>query len=108
MTATPHQQALQDHQAAPGAAADADQGTTIHQLRAALFETLRAVRAGSIDLDRARAVNELAKTLVDTGRVEVDYVRATDAAHSAFLAPTLPASPDMPPGITGVTRHRLR
>ena len=79
-------------------------------LRAHLFETLRNVKAGQMDLDRARMVNELSKTLVDTGRLDVDYLRVTQGERSDFLAPVAgaAATPGLPPGITGVTVHRLK
>ena len=78
---------------------------TVNDLRAILFATLRDVRDGKIDLDRAKAVNALAATLVDTARVEVDFIRATDASESKFLAP--PDKP-LPAGITAITQHRAR
>lgn len=76
-------------------------------LRAHLFEAIRAVKAGQIDLDKARAVNELGRTLVDTARVEVDYLRATGGGESAFLGAAIGAA-NLPPGITSVVRHRIK
>lgn len=76
-------------------------------LRQQLFATLAAVRDGTIDLDRARMVNEIGKTLVDSGRVEVDYLRATDGGKSEFLS-TVIDTEALPPGITGRTVHRLK
>lgn len=73
-------------------------------LRALLFETLRGVKDGSLDTERARGVNEIAKTLVDTAKVEVDFVRATDGTESAFIA-TRESAPALP-GRTVV--HRLK
>jgi hypothetical protein len=79
---------------------------TIEDLRAALFETLKGVRDGSIDLDKARAINELGKTLTETAKVEVDYLRAMGEGESSFISPA--AKPDkLPAGITGRTVHRL-
>lgn len=83
----------------------------MHHLRAALFDTLDQVRAGEIDPDRARAVNALAKTLTDTARVEVDYLRATGGGESAFIGTAIGAAnvaPILPNGITGVRRHLLK
>lgn len=76
-------------------------------LRAALFETLRDVRAGSIDLDRARAVNEIGKTLVDSAKVEVDYIKAAGGGESSFLDSAVGAA-NLPPGIIGRTVHKIR
>lgn len=81
-------------------------GKSIDDLRASLFATLEAVKAGDMDLDRARQVNEVAKTIVDTARVEVEYLKATGGGESEFLSSAIGAG-NLPPGITGVRRHRL-
>lgn len=80
----------------------------IAALRAELFSALRAVRSGALDIDRAKAVNALAGTLIDSARVEVQYLQALpdDAARSSFLDNE--AGHRLPPGITGVTVHRLK
>ena len=89
----------------------------IETLRAHLFSALEGVKKGELDLERARAVNDIAKTIVDTARVEVDFIRATDGTESAFLtngqaaaspAPKLPNGGPLPNGIVGITRHALR
>lgn len=79
---------------------------TIDDLRAVLFETLQAVKAGSIDLDRARAVNELGRSITETAKVEVEYLRATGGGESAFLSSAI-GNDNLPPGITGITRHHI-
>ena len=85
---------------------DKNDQNNITALRAALFDTLRGVKSGAVDLDKARAVNELGKTLVETARVEVDYLRATGGGESTFLDAAV-GKTNLPPGITGITRHRL-
>ena len=84
-------------------------GNDLAALRAVLFDTLRGVRNGSTDLDQARAVNSLAQTLVDTGRLEVEYARAIGGEISSGFLPE-PNSPagQTQPGIKGTTVHRLR
>ncbi|MGC4076247.1 MAG: hypothetical protein QM702_04295 [Rubrivivax sp.] len=87
----------------------------IEDLRQALFSTLDGVRAGTIDLDKARAVNEISKTIIETAKVEVDYLRVTGGGESAFIAaigadnlpPGLPAATPGN-GIVGITQHRLK
>jgi hypothetical protein len=51
----------------------------ITQLRAALFETLQGVKDGTMEIDRAKAVSDVAQTIINTAKVEIDYIRATDA-----------------------------
>lgn len=59
----------------------------INALREHLMETLASLRDRETPMepDRARAVAQVAGVLVDTARVEVDYIKATGAEHSAFL-----------------------
>lgn len=73
--------------------------TTPHitQLRQHLMDTLTSLRdrENPMEPDRARAVAQVAGILVDTARVEVDYIKATGSDRSDFLempqtAPTLP------------------
>lgn len=80
---------------------------SIEDLREALFATLQGVKDGSIDIDRARTVNELGKTLCETAKVEVEYLRANGGGESSFLESAV-GNDNLPPGVTSVTRHRLR
>lgn len=79
----------------------------ISELRAQLFAAITGVRNGTLDVDRARAVNDIGKTLVDTARVELDYLKITDGSESAFIAPAQKGLGNLPAGIVGRTIHRL-
>lgn len=91
----------------------------ISQVRQHLLATLADLRNRDtpMEVDRARAVASVAAVLVDTARVEVDYLKATGQQQAAFLE----QAPDANvaylgststgqvahwPG--GVTQHRLR
>lgn len=76
-------------------------------LREVLFATLQGVKDGTVDLDKARAINELGKTLTDTAKVEVDYLRVTGGGESSFIDTAVGAA-NLPNGITAITRHRLQ
>lgn len=88
----------------------------IDQLRAHLMDTLAALRDrdNPMEPDRARAVAQVAGVLVDTAKVEIDYLKVTGQDSSKFLE----APPDanvkhlgreaLPNGIVGITRHALR
>lgn len=80
---------------------------TLNDLREALFETLQGVKDGSIDIDKARAINELGKTLTDTAKVEVEYLRASGGGESSFIDSAV-GEDNLPPGITGRTVHRIK
>lgn len=62
----------------------------INDLRTHLMETLAALRdkANPMEPDRARAVAQVAGVLVDSARVEVDYIKATGQDRSGFLEAT--------------------
>lgn len=70
----------------------------ITDLRAILFESIDGVRTGKLDIDKAKTINELSRTLVDTARAEIDHVKITNSTGSAFLS----GAPDRPqlPGQT--------
>ena len=53
-------------------------GNDLNGLNSILFDTLRDLRNGKIDLDRAEAIRETAQTIINSAKVEVDYIKATD------------------------------
>jgi len=59
----------------------------IDTLRADLLATLTDLRNRSnpMEPDRARAIAQVASVLVDTARVEVDYIKATGQDVSNFI-----------------------
>ena len=59
----------------------------INDVRSELMETLRALRdrANPMDIDRARAVAQVAGVLVDTAKVENDYLKLTGQDRSDFM-----------------------
>ena len=87
----------------------------INELREHLFATLRGLRdkENPMEIDRARAVSQVAATLVDSARVEVEMLRVTGEQVGTGFIP-LPDSPKLeipsgfPPGITSVRQHRIK
>lgn len=61
--------------------------THIEDVRAILMKTLNQLtdREHPMEVDRARAVAQVAAVMVDTAKVEVDYLRATGAKVSSHL-----------------------
>ncbi len=78
----------------------------ITALRAILFETLRGVKDGTVELDKARTISDISARLIETAKVEVGYLRATGGGESSFID-SAAGTNNLPPGITGITRHRL-
>lgn len=86
-----------------------EQKNDLDELREHLFATLRGVKDGSMDIDRAKAVVQVAGALIDSARVEVEFARVTGReSGSKFLPAPDEADKPLPPGITGITRHRLQ
>lgn len=78
----------------------------INDLRDTLFETLNGIKSGAIDLDKARAINEVSKTIIDTAKVEVDYLKVNNGGESPFIEAS--QQQPLPSGIVGITRHVLK
>ena len=75
----------------------------IEDLRNHLFETLEALKDKEhpMDLDRARAIAQVAKEITDSARVEVEYAKATGTEiGSGFLQLEKPAG-QQPPQLSG-------
>lgn len=61
----------------------------IDDLRNHLFETLEALKDDEkpMDLDRARAVADVAKVIVDSAKVEVEFLKVSGAVRSTGFMP---------------------
>jgi hypothetical protein len=90
----------------------------ITQVRQSLLDTLADLRnrENPMDIERAKAVATVASVLVDTAKVENEYIKITGQDRSGFLETV----PDVVPGIPrmdgpaahnpfpSVVRHRLQ
>ncbi len=76
---------------------------TIDDLREHLFAALAGLKDGTVDIDKAKAISELSQTIINSAKVEVDYLKAVDGGGSEFLG----VSERPPAGIVGTYRHRL-
>jgi hypothetical protein len=75
-------------------------------VRQQLLDTLTDLRNREqpMDVDRARAVAQVASVLVDTAKVEVEYLKVTHSDRSDFLeAP--PTAPQLPVPSSTPTPH---
>lgn len=84
----------------------------ISDLRDKLFDTLDALKdkENPMDIDRAKAITQVAAVIVDSAKAEVEMMRVTGGLGSGFIpiktVGTLPAQQD--PGKPSITVHRLR
>jgi len=90
----------------------------ITQMRQHLLDTLADLRNREkpMEPDRARAVAQVASVLIESAKVEVDYLKVTGQDNAPFLE--VPPDPNVAHlvhtptgtvdrGTPGVTRHRL-
>lgn len=77
----------------------------INEVRQSLLDTLKDLRSKEqpMDIERAKAVATVASVLVDTARVENDYLKITGQDKSNFLAP--PTGIQDVPRIDGPSAH---
>ena len=75
---------------------------TIGELRSLLFDTVRGVKDGSIDIEKARTVSELSQTIINTAKAETDFMKVTGKNVASEFIPDerrpleRPRGPDLP------------
>lgn len=94
----------------------------ITELRSVLFDTLRDLRNkdAAIDIERVDAINDIAQTIIQSAKVEVDHMRVTGGASSSGFLPAPGARPTLVPPVpaqqsvagqlvaANVRRHELK
>lgn len=64
----------------------------ITELREIMFATLRGLKDGSIDADQAKAISDTAQVLINSAKVEVEYIKHSGGRGTGFIeAPSAPA-----------------
>lgn len=79
---------------------------SINDLRESLFMTLDEFRKGSRTADDVKAICEISQVIINTAKVEVDYIKTNGGGELDFL--DLKVKQSLPNGVVGVTRHKLR
>lgn len=54
---------------------------SITDLRGHLFDTLKALKEGSMELDRAKAITDVSQVLINTAKAEIDFIRAAERVN---------------------------
>jgi hypothetical protein len=91
------------------------QNNTIKELREHLFDALRGLKDGSIKIETAQAMSDVSQTIINSAKMEVDYLKATGNTSAALTFvdvqetdPVERIMDDLPNGITSIVRHRIK
>jgi hypothetical protein len=60
--------------------------SNIDTLRDSLFETIQKLKDGSLDVEKAKTIGDLSQVIINSAKVEVDFVRANGGGQSAFFS----------------------
>jgi hypothetical protein len=77
----------------------------ISDLRDGLFEAMQMLKDGKLTVDQAKAISDMGQVIINSAKVEVDYIKANNGGETPFLEAV--GNSNLPPGVVGVTRHRL-
>lgn len=77
----------------------------INDLRVSLFDSLEMLKKGELSIEQAKAISEMSQVIINTAKVEVDYIKANNGGETPFLESV--GNDNLPPGVVSVTRHRL-
>jgi hypothetical protein len=57
----------------------------IQDLRNHLFETLEMLKDGDIEIDRAIAIADVSRAIIDTAKVEIQYIKAIESNQKSLF-----------------------
>ena len=64
------------------------QKNDINKLRDVLFESIERIKSGSTkDIQHERAIADAAQVIINTAKVEIDYIKATGAKTATNFLP---------------------
>jgi hypothetical protein len=81
---------------------------TIDGLRARLFAAIDGLRDGTLDIERAKTISDTAQVIVNSAKVEVDFLRATGRHESRFVTGDEEKALPPPNGVIAIRRHLLK
>lgn len=77
----------------------------ISDLRDGLFEAMQMLKDGKLSVEQAKAISDMSQVVINSAKVEVDYIRANNGGEMPFLEAV--GNDNLPPGVVSVRRHRL-
>jgi hypothetical protein len=73
----------------------------IQSLRNELFETIKALRSKQIDPDTAKAINAIGQTIVNSAKVEVDFLSSVGGTTGTGFIPMAQIAPPSKKALSG-------
>lgn len=65
----------------------------INKLRETLFATLEGIKDGTIDTEKAKSINDVSQTIINTAKAEIEFAKVNGSVDSRFFnKPTLPGT----------------
>lgn len=63
----------------------------IQDLRETLFDTIEMIKTGKIDVDKAKAITNIAQVIVNSAKAEVDFLKhVSQQGNTGFIAGEAP------------------
>lgn len=57
----------------------------ITALREHLFGALRGLSSGTVDVDKAKAISDVAQVIINSAKVEIEHIKVTGQGSSGFI-----------------------
>ena len=57
----------------------------IQDLRNHLFETLEMLKDGDIEIEKAYAIADVSRAIIDTAKVEIQYIKAIESNQKSLF-----------------------
>lgn len=73
-------------------------------LRDVLFETLRGIKDGTVPLDKAKAINDVAQTIINSAKAETEHCRVTQQLPGSGFIPA--HAEDKPPALPHAAQEK--
>lgn len=68
----------------------------LSDLRNHLFETIEKLKDGDMEVSKAKTIADVAQVIINSAKVEVDYLNATGRVQGTGFLEDLPAIPARP------------
>jgi hypothetical protein len=79
--------------------------SNIDTLRESLFDAIAKLKSKDIDLDTAKTIGDLSQVIINSAKVEVDFVRANGGGGSQFFSNQVKQVTSTATGVKEVSGH---